>query len=251
MIRLFAGLPDRDLKREGVLVAEGRLLAERAAASCRLLGVLADPAAAAEAEALAAGRCPWAVLPAAEVAALAGYPFHRGLLAAAERPAPLALAAGFAPGSRRLAVLPDIADPANLGAIARSAAALGWDGLVLGPGAADPWSRRALRCSMGATLSLPVYAAAPAELADLAAAAWLVAAAELEPDAAAPDALAGAAKLALVFGNERYGVDPVWRELCAQTVAVAQAAPAGVDSLNVAAAAAILLWALRPEAPTR
>lgn len=244
------GLRDRDLRREGVVVGEGRLLSERIAARLPLLAVLAEPSAAAEAEALAAGRCPVAVLPAAALEAVAGYPFHRGLLVAAERPPlpppPLSLPLACS----RLLVLPEPTDPENLGSLVRSAAALGWDAVVLGPGACDPFGRRALRCSMGATLSLPLWECGAEDFSLMAeSGGWTAAAAELAPGALAagtPEAAAilRADRLALMFGNERDGIPETWRALRAASVAVPQARESrdGVDSLNVAAAAAILLW---------
>ncbi len=250
---LFASLPDRDLRREGLLIGEGRLVAERVAARCRLRAVLAEPSAAAEAERLAAGSCPVAVLDAAQIQTIAGYPFHRGILVAAERPPRVALEAALSADSAgragrralaRLVVLPNPADPENLGAIARSAAALGWDALVLGPEACDPWGRRALRCSMAATLALPIYDATDAGALDLlGAAAWTTVAAS-EAGAGEPGTLGTAEKLALVLGNERSGIPADWLARCATTVAIPQGRTAadGVDSLNVAAAAAILLW---------
>lgn len=250
-LSLFASLPDRDLRREGLIVGEGRLVASRVAARCRLLGVLAEPSAAAEAEALAAGRCPVAALPAAEIASVAGYAFHRGLLVVAERPVlPSAEELLGAPFSR-LVVLPRPTDPENLGAVVRSAAALGWDGVLLGPECCDPFGRRALRCSMGAVLSVPLFlASGPGTLAALAEAGWTALAADLADGAvaagseAARTLLSPERRVALVLGNERDGIPPDWRRACTAAVAVPQARNSGdgVDSLNVAAAAAILLW---------
>ncbi len=254
-LSLFSSLRDRDLRREGILIGEGRLVAERVAARCRLLAFLSERSAAAEAERLAAGRCPVTVLDTAEIQAIAGYAFHRGILVAAERPPRAPLTAALAADrtaadlrSRafaRLVVLPNPTDAENIGAIARSAAALGWDGLVLGSEACDPWGRRALRCSMAATLALPIYEARDSGSLDLlAGAGWTVTAAAAEGGAGEPGTLGSIAKLALVFGNERSGIPADWRERCATAVAIPQGRndSDGVDSLNVAAAAAILLW---------
>lgn len=249
-VRFFSGLKDRDLRREGVVVGEGRLVAARVAARLPLISVLAEPSAAEEAEALAAGRCPVTVLPAEALSRVAGYPFHRGLLAAAERPEiPEAEPSAFA-GFRRVLVLPDPNDPENLGAAVRSAAALGWDAVILGPGACDPYGRRALRCSMGAVLTLPLFSAAGPQAVGALGAAWTFAAAELAPGALvlgtdeAAALLRGSPKLALMLGNEHDGIAEPWRSIRSASVSVPQGrgGSEGVDSLNVAAAAAILLW---------
>jgi len=264
---IFSGLKERDLRHEGILIGEGRLVAARVAASCTLVAILAEPSAAREAETLSAGICPVTVLPTAEIAGLAGYAFHRGLLVAAERPKtrPLvpALEASVKNGdgncpaleeARRLVVLPEPTDPENLGSIARSALALGWDGLVLGPAACDPWGRRALRCSMGATLALPVYqAGSPLDLSAATGYGWKVLAAENEQDAletgsaALKDWIGEQKRYCVLFGNERDGIPTSWRARCDAAVTIPM--PSGnsryLQSLNVAAAAAIILWELR------
>lgn len=242
-LRLFADLPDRDLRRDGLLIGEGRLVATRVAATCVLEGILAEPSAAAEAEALAAGRCPCTVLGSDEISAIAGYPFHRGLLVAARRPKVPVLPA--CPPGRRLVILPNPADPENLGSTVRSAAALGWDGYVLGPSACDPFGRRALRCSMGATLVLPAWSCSGTEdLSRIAGDDWSIVAAAMEEGADGPSTLAAVGKLAILLGNERSGIPEAWRSCCARAVAIPQGRTGedGVDSLNLAAAAAILLW---------
>ena len=264
---IFTGLKDRDLRREGILIGEGRLVAERVAASCTLVAILAEPSAAKEAETLAAGACPITVLPTAEIADLAGYAFHRGLLVAAERPKTRpfipTLEATVKNGeggnaaladARRLVVLPEPTDPENLGSIARSALALGWDGLVLGPSACDPWGRRSLRCSMGATLALPVYhAQSSLDLSMTVDYGWDMVAAENEMGALEAgswelgDWIGRHERLCVLFGNERDGIPASWRSRCsvAVTIPLAPGKRQCVQSLNVAAAAAIILWELR------
>lgn len=259
-LEFFASLPDRDLRREGILVAEGRLLAERVAQRCELLALVCVGAARSDAERIAAGRCPVLELAAGELARTAGYPFHRGLMAAARRPSTPTLrealdAAGteghFDVGgcslasAERVLVLPSTADPENLGALVRTAAALGWDAVLLGPSCCDPFGRRALRCSMGAVLSVPLFRFEDqAELRLLAGKGWTAVAASLEDGAKEPGTLGRIDRLALVLGNEREGISAEVRSACASAVAIPQGRidKDGVDSLNVAAAAAILLW---------
>lgn len=97
---------------------------------------------------------------------IVGFDLHRGVIAVAERP-PLGGVEEVVRASRRLVVLEGLNDPENLGAIARSARALGADGLLLDPTCADPYYRRSVRVSMGEILHLPI---ARAPLADLLAA---------------------------------------------------------------------------------
>lgn len=139
----------------------------------------------------------------------------------------------------------------NLGAVVRSAVALGWDALLLTPQAADPLYRRSIRVSMGTVFRLPwarldgtVAEAVPA----LRQAGFAVAALEVTDRAVRLDSpdlepIRSARRLALVLGQEGPGVRP---ETLARTDAdVVIPMPDDVDSLNVAAAAAVALWELR------
>nr|WP_239074215.1 RNA methyltransferase [Micrococcus sp. Mcc28] len=182
--------------------------------------------------------------------ALTGFHLHRGALAAMDRPAPRPLADVLA-GARRVLIAEDLVDHTNLGAVVRSAVALGWNALLLTPQAADPLYRRAIRVSMGTVFRLP-WARLPGPVAEslpaLRAAGFAVAALEVTEravglDSARIEPLRTAERLALVLGQEGPGVRP---ETLAQTDAdVVIPMPAGVDSLNVAAAAAVALWELR------
>jgi tRNA G18 (ribose-2'-O)-methylase SpoU len=100
-----------------------------------------------------------------EVNAIVGFDLHRGVIAVAERPS-LADVDVVIPTSRRLLVLEGLNDPENLGAIARSARALGVDGLLLDPTCADPYYRRSVRVSMGEILHLPIARAPLPDLLD-------------------------------------------------------------------------------------
>jgi len=275
----FAALRDRDLRAEGLVVAEGRLLAERLLAASRLevLGVLCVPALAGRFEELASGRCPVLVRPEAALAETAGYPFHRGVIAAARRPSLPGLGAlleggaaaagpartGFsdaqgpargglageaaeaadpaaARARPRLLLLPATVDPENMGSLFRSAAALGADAVLLGPGSCDHLSRRALRVSMGAVLSLPAFAApGPAALAELARAGYGLAGAVLDPAARDLSDWLPPRRLCLLIGNEYEGLGPEWLPPIVERVTIPM--EPGSDSLNAAAAAAIFM----------
>jgi tRNA G18 (ribose-2'-O)-methylase SpoU len=176
-----------------------------------------------------------------------GFHVHRGALASLHREQ-RHTAAGLLAGSRRLVVAEEIADHANIGAIARNAAGLGWDGLLLGPRCADPLYRRAVKVSMGTVLGLPW-----ARLDDwaravptLQAAGFLVAALALSDDSislAEFAARAGAApRLAVLLGSEGHGLSHHWISQADQVVRIPM--QAGVDSLNVAAASAIACYEL-------
>jgi len=279
----FASLKDRELRAEGLVIAEGRLLATRLLEAARRsapgtgeagaaasvpgqrgqagaarglprpgfdpIALLCVPSLKAEFEALAAGLCPVHAASEEELAGLAGFPFHRGVLAAARRrgmPAFRDLPTASTGAASRLVVLPATIDPENMGSIMRSAAALGWDGLLLGPGCCDELSRRALRVSMGAAFSLPTFGiAGPGDLEALAASGWNLAAAVLDPLATPLRDWLPPARLALLIGNEFEGLGPEWLSFpCSGTEATRLTIPMdpGSDSLNAAAAAAVFLY---------
>ena len=185
------------------------------------------------------------------LASLTGYELTRGILCAMLRPAPRSVEE-LCRGARRLAVLENIVDTTNLGAIFRSAAALGVDAVLLSPGCADPLLRRAVRVSMGNVFLLPWGRLGDSQ-AD-----WPGKAIALLKEmgfATVAMALSGSTvpldesrlkeedKLALFLGTEGDGLLPETVAACDYTVKIPMAR--GVDSLNVAAAAAIAFWELR------
>jgi tRNA G18 (ribose-2'-O)-methylase SpoU len=170
---------------------------------------------------------------------IAGFHVHRGCLAVGARPG-----AGAIPsGARRLVVLEDLTDVDNLGAIARHAAAFGADALVLSPRCADPFYRKAIRVSLGAVFTLPIVRLArwPDDLRALRADGIELVGAVLEAGATALARFAPPARAALLFGAEGPGLSPAARALCDHRVTVPMSP--GADSLNVATAAAIFLYA--------
>lgn len=182
----------------------------------------------------------------ATLEAVTGFHVHRGALAAMNRPDPLSLEE-LLTGTSRIAILEDIVDHTNLGAIFRSAAALGIDAVLLTPRCADPLYRRSIRVSMGAVFQVPWVRLEswPDELAELRAAGFTIAAMELTAHSVGIDAVeAGTAdKLALVLGTEGAGVSVAALEKADLTVMIPMRP--GVDSLNVAAASAVAFWELR------
>lgn len=180
---------------------------------------------------------------------IVGFDLHRGAIAAADR-RPHASLGDLMATSRRLAVLEGLNDPENLGAIARSARALGIDGLVLDPTTIDPYTRRTVRVSMGEILFLPTCRTPaddwPTTLDTLHAGDFETWA--LTPGSGSRDiwGLALPDRLAVLFGAEGPGLSP--RTMAAATRRVRLPIHTDVDSLNVAAAAAVTFAVIaRPE----
>ena len=184
--------------------------------------------------------------------AITGFHVHRGALASMHRP-PLASvqdllsAARGGTGARRVAILEDIVDHTNVGAIFRSAAALGVDAVLVTPRCADPLYRRSVRVSMGTVFQVPWTRLEtwPGGLDDLRAAGFTVAALALADDAVSLDDLVAAPpeRLALMLGTEGDGLSRGAVEAADLVVRIPMAG--GVDSLNVAAASAVAFWATR------
>ncbi|HEY3438058.1 MAG TPA: RNA methyltransferase [Actinotalea sp.] len=197
------------------------------------------------------GTVPVFVGAAAVLEAITGFHLHRGALAAMHRP-PLVpvrdLLAGSRPGgARRVAVLEDIVDHTNVGAIFRSAAGLGVDAVLVSPRCADPLYRRSVRVSMGTVFQVPWTRLDtwPGGLHELQDDGFTVAALALADDAVTLDDLVSAPpeRLALVLGTEGDGLSRGAVEAADLVVRIPMAG--GVDSLNVAAASAVAFWATR------
>jgi tRNA G18 (ribose-2'-O)-methylase SpoU len=179
--------------------------------------------------------------------AITGFHVHRGVLGAMAR-RELPTVHEVQHGARRLMVLEELSSTTNLGAVFRSAAALGMDGIILAPTCGDPLYRRAVRVSMGQVFAIP-YARCetwPEPLAQLREAGWRLLA--LTPDLAATaieDVAAGANdRLALLLGAEGPGLSEAALATATERVRIPMSHR--VDSLNVAAAAAVAAYALRP-----
>ena len=185
------------------------------------------------------------------LARLTGYELTRGVLCAMRRPSPKDFREVCA-GTRRVAVLENAVDSTNVGAIIRSAAALGIDAVLLTPSCCDPLNRRAVRVSMGTVFQIP-WAYIGEQPADWPSPGldWLnelgfkTAAMALWEDSVSIDdeGLAAEAKLAIVLGTEGTGLTTSTIADCDYTVRIPM--QHGVDSLNVAAASAVAFWQLR------
>jgi tRNA G18 (ribose-2'-O)-methylase SpoU len=233
--------------RDGVFIAEGELVIERAVAlgyGMRSLLLLEQRLE--RFRPLAPEGVPVYAASDRLMRSITGFAVHRGVLASFDRK-PLPSIAGVLAGARRVVLLEDVNNHTNVGAIVRSASALGIDALLLDPNSCDPLYRRSLRISMGEALSLPHARTdpLPAGLAPLRTAGFVLAALTPGPEAVdiATVAAAGHDRLALLLGAEGAGLSAA--VLAEVDVRVRIPLAAGVDSLNVAAAAAIAFYALR------
>jgi tRNA G18 (ribose-2'-O)-methylase SpoU len=174
--------------------------------------------------------------------ATTGFPVHRGALASFAR-RPLASVQTVIGPARRVVVLEDLVDHTNVGAIFRSAAALGWDAVLVTPRCGDPLYRRSVRTSMGAVFAVPwTRIDHRTGLEELARAGFVRVALTPSARAAPIDVSERADRMALLVGAEGPGLSKRW--LANADLAVRIPMHAGVDSLNVSAAAAVALYAL-------
>jgi len=177
------------------------------------------------------------------LAGLTGYVLTRGVLCAMRRPA-LRSMEEICRDARRIAVIEGVVDTTNIGAIFRSAAALGMDAVLLTRNACDPLNRRAVRVSMGSVFLVP-WTWLDVPLSELGKLGFRTAAMALTDDSISIDdpVLEAEPKLAVVMGTEGDGLP---RETIAEADYVVRIPMShGVDSLNVAAASAIAFWQLR------
>lgn len=255
-VRDYFGLTDVALRRilepaEGLYLAESEKVIRRALGAGhrprsylmgeRWLTDLADLVSDAERDGV-----PVYVAEASVIEPMTGFHLHRGALASMHRPQNRPWQE-VVRDARRILVIEDVVDHTNVGAIFRSAAAMGTDAVLVTPRCADPLYRRAVRVSMGTVFQVPWTRVEPwpAAITELRESGWDVAALALDDDAESLDDLAAAKheKLCLVVGTEGDGLSRRTTALATRTVCIPMAG--GVDSLNVAAASAVALWATR------
>jgi tRNA G18 (ribose-2'-O)-methylase SpoU len=178
------------------------------------------------------------------MAQVVGFHLNRGVLAVADR-VTAASPEGMVGHARTLAVLEGVNDHENLGSLFRNAAAFGVDGVLLGPGCADPLYRRSVRVSMGHVLAVPFAPLPepwPASLKWLRDQGFRVLALTPGGPAALRDALAGALRVAVLLGSEGHGLTE--EAMAAADAKVCIPMAPGVDSLNVATAGAVAFYEL-------
>lgn len=245
----YRNLRNRNPAVEGdTFIAEGRLVVDR----------LIDSDYAIESLLLEAGKenefvsrvdhnVPIYCLPPAEIKELVGFDFHRGVIASGRRKAPASAGAlTFPDGAVRVALaVIDVEDQENMGSIMRSAAALGIHQILLGPNTIDPFRRRVIRVSMANVLGLRFYRMSDpsTELAMLRSQAGFRMVASTLSDAIEPGHMQRDGRpIILMVGNEARGLDQELQRLADDRVRIPM--EAGCDSLNVAVAAAILMYEL-------
>ncbi|MEV5596286.1 RNA methyltransferase [Streptomyces sp. NPDC052496] len=250
----YTGLTDVELRRrrepaEGLFIAEGEKVVRRARQagylmrsmllSAKWVDVMRDVIDEAEA--------PVYVVEPALAERVTGYHVHRGALASmARKPLPTASELLARPGTRRIAVMEAVNDHTNIGAIFRSAAALGMDAVLLSPDCADPLYRRSVKVSMGAVFAVP-YARLeswPRDLETVRAAGFPLLALTPDAEAVPLDEVAPHRmdRAALMLGAEGDGLSP--KALRAADTWVRIPMAHDVDSLNVGAAAAVAFYAV-------
>ena len=249
----YARLTDVALRRVsepagGLYIAEGSKVISRAiAAGHRPRSLLLQEQWLADVEPLVRDLdVPVYVGPASLLEQLTGYNLHRGALASMHRP-PLPDPADLLRDARRVVIIEDVVDHTNVGAIFRAAAGLGADAVLVTPRCADPLYRRSVRVSMGTVLQVPWTRLPewPDATRILHEAGFHVAALALADDAVTLDELAAdpPERVALLLGAEGDGLSRAAIHAADSVVTIPMLH--GVDSLNVASASAVALWALR------
>jgi tRNA G18 (ribose-2'-O)-methylase SpoU len=249
----YLNLKDRDLLKEGLFVAEGRFLTERVlSSSWDLLFVACLSSLEGEFRQKAAKRgqglpdCPVFGVSREVLESVAGYTFHRGVLAVGRRTREMGMEKlpEWLSCGRRIVMASSLGDPFNVGGLIRSAAAFGWDGVVILDDGADPFSRGALRASMGAAFTLPLWMPSHEEVTSLIREAGYTVIGTVVPPLeglSLPEYI-GPEKIALMFGNEGAGLPKNRRDECDVLLTIPM--PGRVDSLNVGVAAGIFLYVL-------
>ena len=244
-----AQLLNRHNLKEGLFIAESPKVIDRALdAGCIPVSILVETAHLRGESQAVIDRCGDIPVYTARfdvLTQLTGYQLTRGMLCAMRRPA-LPSVEEICKTARRIAVLEDVMNPTNLGAIFRSAAALGMDAVLLTPACSNPLYRRSCRVSMGTVFQVPWTYLDENWIETLKNMGYKSCAMALKDDSYSVDdpALREVEKLAIVLGTEGDGLAASTIANCDYTVKIPMYH--GVDSLNVAAASAVAFWELRP-----
>lgn len=245
----LSDLREKDLSAQGVMVLEGRIVIQKAISlGIEILLLVCSTESGAPWLSEDSAGFPILRMDHAEICSLVGFKFHHGAVAVARRPVIRPAEPGL--GFSSYLCLWNVTDPSNVGALLRSAAGLGVQAVLLGPGCADPFYRKALRASMGNALSLPLFSCDAEGIKVLGDSGVEFAAATLSERSIPLEAFIArrrrsrraAAPLALVLGNEGFGLPWEVASLCRGEVVIPM--EGGTDSLNVVVAGAILMYGL-------
>lgn len=240
----FRQLKDRQLAESmGLFIAEGEHLVRRllaAAPRIRPHSLLVSDHRVDTIRDIVPDAVPVYVMPETRISDVIGYPFHLGMLACGHRPDLSRL--HELESARTLVCCPHLQNAENLGVIIRTAAALGADGLIVGDKGADPFMRRCVRVSMGSVFTLPIVQSRHigrdlVRLRD--GCGFELAATVLADDTIPLQRYRRGERVAVLLGNEPDGLPPEVVRLCTHKLVIPM--HAGVDSLNVAVAAGIVL----------
>ena len=243
-----AQLLNRFEPKKGMFIAESpKVIARALDAGCEPVSFLVERGHINGEEEEVIDRCPDAPVftaPLDVLTQLTGFQLTRGMLCAMRRPKLPELAAVLK-GANRIAVLEEVMNPTNVGAIFRSAAALGFDAVLLTAGCTNPLYRRSARVSMGTVFQIPWTFVGDDWQEQLNGYGFKTAAAALTDKSVSIEdpQLCAEEKLAVVLGSEGDGLAQSTITNCDYTVRIPMYH--GVDSLNVAAASAVIFWQLR------
>lgn len=245
----FRKLRDRDpADKHGTFIAEGRWVVDRLLASKYAIeSILVEQGKAGPFINAVPSGVPIYVLPRPMIEQLVGFDFHRGVIACARRePFTDVSELSFPPGAAKLALaVLDVDDQENMGSLMRSAAALGVDQILLAPNTIDPFRRRVIRVSMANVLAHRFFMMPDplTVLTDLAERGFRTVAGTLQDAIELRDFRRDDRPIILLVGNEARGIDERIQQAATDRVRIPM--QAGCDSLNVAVAAAIMMYQLR------
>ena len=246
LLSLFRDLKEKDLRKQRIVIGESRFVAERMiGAGLKIIGGIGTGDNTRILEQLGEGRFPVLELSREEISTLAGYPFHRGMLVAAEEPDKKTISGYLEKrkGNDLVVFMPDPNIPENIGSVCRSAAALGAGAVILPGKGPYPFSRRVLRASMGTILTLPVLTLdddIEKDIGLLKTAGYCFCGTSLNTRSVPLEKFKTPEKAVLLLGNEAFGLDPEWENTCDHLITLEM--KNSCDSLNVAAAAGIFLY---------
>ncbi|MBN2440119.1 MAG: RNA methyltransferase [Spirochaetales bacterium] len=263
-LAIYKNIKDKNLKDRNIFIGEGRYVVERMVNShCSILSIVCIPDNKQYFTKLVQDTCPVIAKSKEELSHLTGFKFHRGVLAAAQRPQRRDLAAFLTtlqvrslqaktlhtrtlPESTLLIALPSLAEAENIGSIIRSAVAFSFQGILMGPGCIDPFSRKAIRCSMGTLFEIPLisFPDHSSALSTLQHHGFSIIGATLSATGEVKELenFSFPRKSVIVFGHESEGLIHPWDKKCDFYVRIRISSH--LDSLNVGVAAGIFLHAI-------